>query len=63
MKADAPLKLGQVFISLDLRRFSRHVCFKVAPIKQRRFTFLAQPHVNVDKVITTGFLGGRCRAY
>lgn len=63
MKADAPLKLGQVFISLDLRWFSRHVCFKVASIKQRRFTFFAQPHINIDKVITIGFLGGCCRAY
>lgn len=63
MKADAPLKLGQVFISLDLRRLSRHVCSKIASIKQRRFTFLAQPHINVDKVIAIAFLGGGCRAY
>lgn len=62
MKADASLKLGQVFISLDLRRFSRHVCFKVVSIKQRRFTFFAQPHINVDKVIGIAFLGGGFRA-
>lgn len=63
MKADAPLKLGQVFISLDFRRFACHVCFKVASIKQCRFAFLTQSHINVDKVVAIGFLGGCCRAY
>lgn len=62
MKADAPLKLGQVFIGPDLWWLSRRVCLEVAPIKQRRFTFFAQPHINVDKVIAIGLLRGRCRA-
>jgi hypothetical protein len=61
MKADAPLKLGQVFIGPGLRWLSHHVCFKVASIKQRRFAFLTQPHINIDKVIGIGFLRGRCR--
>lgn len=61
MKADAPLKLGQVFICPDFGWLSHHVCFKVASIKQRRFAFLAQPHINIDKVIGIGFLRCRCR--
>ena len=63
MKADASLKLGQVFIRPDLRWLSRHVRFKVASIKQRRFTVLAQSYINIDKVIAIGFLRGGCRAY
>jgi hypothetical protein len=61
MKADAFFKLDQIFIGPNLWWLSCHVCFEVAPIEQCRFTFLAQPHINIDKAIAICFLGGGCR--